>query len=308
MRSDTCRRNRVGLFVTILLDSTTRVLVHGTSGPIGGYQLDGMRRYGTRIVAVISRSPLSLDWAPTYVSIRDAQADVRGDLLVTYASGRYVGAVAAEAFEAGVRTVVAVAEDVPMRDVIATRQIATAKGARLIGPNTNGILSPGAARVGFFSPEFGMPGSVGVISRSGTLGYGALVELGRIGVGQSTVVGIGGGIARGTSAAEVFRLFESDVATRAVVFLGETGSREEEELAAALRQSASKPLFVLLAGVDGGGEDGMGHAGAVIFDGTGTIDSKRKILQASGAIVVRHLGELNDALKEFRSVSTEVKG
>lgn len=293
--------------MSVLLDASTQVLVHGASGAIGRYQLEGMRRYGTRIVGVISRSPLDLDWAPAYSTVEEAQRDVRADLLVTYGSGRFVGNTAVEAFKAGIATVVAVAEDVPMRDVVAARRAAHATGARFIGPNTNGIMSPGLARVGFFSPEFGMPGSIGVISRSGTLSYAALLELNRAGIGQSTIVGIGGGIARGSSAVEILRLFEQDADTNAVLFLGESGSQEEEGLAMAIRDGTTKPLVALLVGEVGGGQEGLGHAGAVIFDGTGDIETKRKTLEKAGATVIRHLGELSGSLREFQSTIREVE-
>ncbi len=294
--------------MSILLDETTRVLVHGASGSIGRYQLEGMHRYGTHVVGAVSRTPVvDLEWLPTYPTITDAQLVAEADLLVSYASGRFVGATAIEAFQAGILTVVAVAEDVPMRDIVAARRAARAAHGRLIGPNTNGIFTPGVARVGFFSPEFGMPGAVGVISRSGTLSYGALIQMRTVGLGQSTVVGIGGGIARGTGAAEGLGLFDADSATRAVVYLGETGSQEEESLAEVVRAGISKPVIALIVGEVGGGQDGLGHAGAVIFDGRGDVASKRRTLEAAGVRVVTHLGELVTALLESGAITLEAE-
>jgi succinyl-CoA synthetase alpha subunit len=213
-------------------------------------------------------------------------------MLVSYATGRFVRDAAVEAFSAGIRTVVAVAEDVPFRDIVDARRAAEHADGILIGPNTNGILTPGEAVVGMFAPEFGRPGYVGVISRSGTLSYGALLELERAGLGQSTVVGIGGGLARGTSAAHVLGLFDRDPDTYVVLLLGETGSTEEEEVADAVAGGLSTPVVALVVGAVGDPGQLMGHAGAIVYSGRGTFDDKRASLAQAGVTVAEHLGEL----------------
>jgi succinyl-CoA synthetase alpha subunit len=292
--------------MTILLDRTTRVLVHGASGAIGRYQTTGMRAYGTNVVGRISRSGEQGGEIPSFRSIGEAQAAVRADLLVSYAGAGYVGACAAEAFKAGIRTVVAVAEDVPFRDIVAARDAGRAARGLLIGPNTNGILSPGEARVGFFASEFGSPGRVGVVSRSGTLIYGALIELSRVGIGQSTVVGIGGGLARGTSALTVRDMFEADNATDVVVLLGEVGSTEEEDLAAGVKARPGKPVVALIIGAVGSPDDAMGHSGALVYDGKGGFEDKVGALRDAGVHVISHLGELAETVKRVAARSAGV--
>jgi succinyl-CoA synthetase alpha subunit len=211
-----------------------------------------------------------------------------------------------EAFHAGIRTVVAVAEDVPFRDIVDARRAAESAGAVLIGPNTNGILTPGEARVGFFAQEFGSRGRVGVISRSGTLSYGALIELTRAGIGQSTVVGIGGGLARGTSALMVREMFEADAQTDAIVLLGEVGSTDEESLAASIRARPGKPVVALVIGAVGSSDTAMGHAGAIVYDGLGGFDSKVAALRDAGVHLVAHLGELAAKVKGVIGSQAEV--
>jgi succinyl-CoA synthetase alpha subunit len=294
--------------MSILLDRFTRVLVHGASGAIGRYQAAGMRAYGTNVVGLVTRTPDAASDIPVLPTIRDAHAAVDAELMVSYAAGRHVYAAAAEAFAAGIRIVVAVAEDVPFRDIVRARCAAEAVGGMLVGPNTNGILTPGEARVGFFAAEFGLPGRVGVISRSGTLSYGALIELGRAGVGQSTVVGVGGGLARGVSAVAIRKLFEADAATDAVVLLGEVGSTAEEELAADVSARPGKPVVALIVGAVGDADESMGHAGSLVYDGRGQFEDKVRVLRAAGVRVLSHLGELADAVTQALEGSREVSG
>jgi succinyl-CoA synthetase alpha subunit len=289
--------------MSILLGRNTRVLVHGASSTVGAYQTGRMRAYGTHVVGVVSREPTLGHELPTYSNLTEAQLELGADLVVSYASGRYLKPTATECFEAGIGTVVVVAEEVRFRDVVSARSLAREVGAIMVGPNTNGILTPGEAFVGTFAPDFGLPGRVGVISRSGTLGYGALLEMMRAGIGQSTVVGIGGAMARGLSAAEALRQFEEDPATDAVLMLGETGSHEEEGVAELVGSgTVGKPVAAFVVGRVGRANELMGHAGAVVYDSGRTFADKVSMLSEAGVAVISHLGDLAETVQSILPV------
>jgi succinyl-CoA synthetase alpha subunit len=290
--------------VSILLDGDTRVLVHGASSTVGAYQVGRMRAYGTNVVGVVSRDPVRDHGVPTYPNLTEAQRALGADLVVSYAGGQYLKPTAAECFKAGIRTLVVVAEEVRFRDVVSARSMAREVGATMVGPNTNGILTPGEAFVGTFAPEFGLPGRVGVISRSGTLGYGALLEMMHAGIGQSTAVGIGGAMARGLGAPEALRLFDEDPATDAVLMLGETGSREEEGLAELVGSGAvGTPVAAFVVGRVGRPNQLMGHAGAVVYDSGRTFSDKVAMLSEAGVTVISHLGALADTMQSILPVN-----
>jgi len=287
--------------VTILLDRATPVIVHGAGGAVGAYQVQKMLDYGTRVVGIVSRGTLEGSDVARFADITSAQRSVPAQLLVSYASAARVRDAAVEALDCGIPTVVAVAEEVPFRDVVTVRTAARSAGGRFIGPNTNGILSPGEARVGFFSQEFATPGRVGMISRSGTLSYAVLTELKQRGLGVSTAVGIGGGLVRGTGATELMDLFEQDPATDLIVYLGEIGSGEEEAVAERVEAGYTKPVVALIVGRVGDPGQAMGHAGAVVYGETLSFEAKVRRLEAAGVAVARHLGEIAERVEERAS-------
>jgi len=273
-----------------LLPRCTAVIHHGGSGTMYGSLANGLPQ------VVLPQG------ADNFVNAqRCAVAGVGTVVMPDDVGAARVRDAAVEALDCGIPTVVAVAEEVPFRDVVTVRTAARSAGGRFIGPNTNGILSPGEARVGFFSQEFATPGRVGMISRSGTLSYAVLTELKQRGLGVSTAVGIGGGLVRGTGATELMDLFEQDPATDLIVYLGEIGSGEEEAVAERVEAGYTKPVVALIVGRVGDPGQAMGHAGAVVYGETLSFEAKVRRLEAAGVAVARHLGEIAERVEERAS-------
>jgi succinyl-CoA synthetase alpha subunit len=234
-----------------------------------------------------------VDGIPVYDTVHEACAEHAIELTVVFVGGAHFLAAVRESIAARIATIVCMAEVVPHLDVLQATSEALTAGVRLIGPNTNGLMSPGHAKVGFFPKELDLPGSVGVISRSGTLSYAALLALQARGIGQSTIVGIGGSAARGYSMVDALTDFALDDETTAIVLLGEIGG-SEEQAAASLISSPSwrKPVSALVVGSSAPTQIAMGHAGALISDHASTWAAKVQALEAGGAIVVNTLEEL----------------
>jgi succinyl-CoA synthetase alpha subunit len=296
--------------MSILIDRSTRLLVQGITGRQAHLNTRYMKAYGTQVVAGVTpgKGGQKLDDViPIYGTVADAVREhPEINATVIYVPPRAVQSAAFEAIDAGIRLILITTERCPQQDVM--RVIARARqcGVRVIGPNSIGILNPGAdcvigligARVEMARAYF-TPGRIGVISRSGGQTSTVSFYLTRAGFGQSTAVGIGGDSFVGTGAAELLKLFQADPDTDAVVYFGEVGTRMEEEAAEALRAGLfTKPLVAYVAGrfVDEGVR--YGHAGALISRGTGDVRDKLKILAESGAVVLDHLDETAEALRK----------
>lgn len=280
--------------MSILLNAETRVVVQGVTGTGGQYHTRLMRAYGTRIVAGVApgRGGRRVDDVPVFDTLSQAVEATGAEFAACFVPGPAVLDSLLEAADAGIHTVVVMAEFVPLHDLILARQVLDAAGCRLIGPNTNGLVSPGQAKVGFFPTELARPGPVGIASRSGTLSYGTSVELLRAGIGQSSVVGIGGGKLRGVGFAECLELFDADPATRVMVLLGEIGGLEEERAAEYIRTRGCKPVVALVVGRCAPPDTPMGHAGALLSGAAAGVEAKQAVLRAAGVRVARTLGEV----------------
>lgn len=280
--------------MTILLDSQSRVVIQGITGTGARYHSQLMREFGTQVVAGVSpgRGGTTVDGVPVFDSMAQAVAATGANFSACFVPG--LGALDAvlEAAEAQVRTVVVLAEFVPVHDAMRARLALDQRGCYMIGPNTNGLISPGHAKVGFFPSQLCRPGRVGIVSRSGTMSYGASIELLRAGLGQSTVVGIGGGTVRGIGFAECIELFNADSSTDVVVLLGEVGGEEEERAAAYIHSHPSKPVVALVVGRCAIPGTAMGHAGALLNSSSGTVEMKEEVLRQAGAKVARNLGHI----------------
>ncbi len=278
--------------MSILLDRSNRVLVQGITGQMGQFFVGDAGSYGTQIVAGVSpgRGGADIAGVPVFGNVADAIAATRADTAMVFVPPPAVRGAVIEALEAGCRLVVATADEVPVRDAIAIRAVALARGAAYIGPNTPGIISPGKAKMGFMPSFCFREGRVGVISRSGSLSYEGCKRITLAGIGQSTVVGIGGDPVKGTSAAQALDLFHADAETDAILYLGEIGGTEELSVAEYARRVGAKPVAALIVGQTAPPGKKMGHAAALIGSQAEGHAAKVALLRDAGVHVADGLG------------------
>ena len=275
------------------------VLVQGITGRMGKLHAQLMRRYGTRIVAGVSPSAdaTDIDGIPVYGTCAEAVRATGARASVIMAPPLAVLPALREAIAAGIELVVSIAEGVPVSDAVMARNEARAAGVRWVGASTPGLAIPGRLKLGFLPDVALAPGSLGVMAKSGTLSYEICNRLVQRGLGQSLWVGVGGDAVKGTRFADLIPHFAADPATRALVVIGEIGGSEEEEFAAALiAQRFAKPVYALIAGKAAREGVTMGHAGALVFGGVGTIESKVDALTRAGARVFTRIQVLVDAV------------
>jgi succinyl-CoA synthetase alpha subunit len=284
--------------VSIFLKRDTQILVQGITGTGGQAHAGSMLAYGTSVVAGVSpgHGGETVVGLPVYETCHDAVRNHPIDMSVCFAGGKYILDAIYEAADAGVKTVVCIEEFVPLQDSLRAQRYCQARGCRLIGPNCNGMISPGQSKVGFFPEELSLPGPVGIASRSGTLTYGAMLALQRLGIGQSTVVGIGGARIKGTTFVDCLAEFAADDQTQKVLLLGEIGGVDEEDAARYLRSGYSKPVVAVIVGRSAPPDVPMGHAGAIVREGRGGWQDKVAALEQVGVTVVANLDEAAEVL------------
>ena len=286
--------------MSILLDRSNRVLVQGVTGQMGTFFVEDARRYGTHIVAGVSpgREGTKVGDVPVFASVRAAREATHADTAIVFVPPAAVLGGVMEAIEAGCRLVVATADELPVADAIELRAAALANGTAFVGPNTPGIISPGKAKLGFMPSFCYTPGNVGVISRSGSLSYEGSKRLTVAGIGQSTVIGIGGDPVKGTTAAEALQLFHDDPETAAVLYLGEIGGSEEMFVAEYAERRDAKPVAALIVGMTAPVGKKMGHAAALIGSKAEGHAAKMDMLRDSGVYVAKGLGQVVAATRE----------
>lgn len=286
--------------MSILIGHDTRVLVQGITGNQGSFHTGQMLRYGTKVVAGVSPSKAGTKDAhgvPVFASVAEAVAQEGANASILFVPAPFAKDAAFEALAAGLRLLVLIPEHIPVQDTIAILEYARYQGATIVGPNTFGVISPGKSKMGIMPNHIYRPGKVGVVARSGTLSYEIANELTVNGFGQSTVVGMGGDPVAGLTFVEVLKELEADPETEAVVLVGEIGGRAEEDAATFIR-TMTKPVVAYLAGRAAPPGKRMGHAGAIIERGVGTLASKQKALTEAGATVVDMPWQVADALRE----------
>jgi succinyl-CoA synthetase alpha subunit len=273
--------------MSILLDRSNRVLVQGVTGQMGTFFVEDARKYGTNMVAGVSpgRAGTMVGDVPVFASVKETREQTGADTAMVFVPPAAVLGAALEAIEAGCRLVVATADEMPVLDAIEVRAAARAHGAVFVGPNTPGLISPGKAKMGFMPSFCYIQGNVGVISRSGSLSYECCKRLTVAGIGQSTVVGIGGDPVKGTTAAEALELFHRDPETKAVLYLGEIGGSEEMFVAEYAARSDAKPVAALIVGHTAPPGKKMGHAAALIGSRAEGHAAKQKMLRDAGVFV-----------------------
>jgi succinyl-CoA synthetase alpha subunit len=289
--------------MAIIIDENTRVLVQGATGKQGSFHLGQMVAYGSKVVGGTSpgKSGQIVEGVPIFDTVAEAVEKVRPDASVIFIPSKGVKDAAFEAIDAGIKTVVIITEHVPVHDEMAITALAKERGTIVLGPNTFGLVSPGKCKIGIMpNAVFNSPGNIGVVARSGTLSYEIVFNLSNAGVGQSTVVGLGGDRVVGLSFTDVLELFEADPNTAAVVLVGEIGGNAEE-VAAQYIKGMTKPVVVFLAGKSAPPGKRMGHAGAIIERGKGTFASKVEALTAAGAKVAELPWEVPQLIKDVLS-------
>lgn len=281
--------------MSILVDKDTRLVVQGITGREGAFHTAQMIEYGTRVVAGVTPGKGG-EWAagsvPVFDTVREAVDATGANASIIYVPARFAPDAILEAADAGIPLVVCITEGIPALDMLKVRAYLDQGASRLVGPNCPGVITPGEAKVGIMPGHIHTRGSVGVVSRSGTLTYEVVYALTLRGIGQSTAVGIGGDPISGTSFVDILRLFENDPETRQVVVIGEIGGADEERAAEFIATRMSKPVTAFIAGQTAPPGRRMGHAGAIISSGKGTAAEKIAAMTGAGVRVARHPGEI----------------
>ena len=280
--------------MSIFADETTRVCVQGITGRDGAFHARGMLDYGTKVVSGVTpgKGGQEVEGLPVFETVREAVEATGANTSITFVPARFATDAILEAADAGIKLVVAVSEGIPTLDVARIYQHLGTLGTRMIGPNCPGIISPGKAKVGIMPGWIHSPGGVGVVSRSGTLTYEVVDQLGRNGFGQSTVLGIGGDPIIGTNFIDALQAFEADPETEAVVLIGEIGGTDEEQAAEFVRSNMRTPVVSFIAGRTAPPGKRMGHAGAIIAGGKGTAQEKIEALRAADIPVADRPSEI----------------
>lgn len=292
--------------MAIMINETTKILVQGMTGKQGQFHTSQMLASGSKLIGGISpgKGGQFVHSVPIYDTVEEAMSAEIAEASVIFVPAKQVKDCAFEAIDGGIKILVIITEHVPLHDAMEIMAFAERKQVQVVGPNTFGLISPGKAKIGIMPNSIFIPGSVGVVARSGTLSYEIVSQLTKAGIGQSTVVGLGGDRVVGLSFIDVLAQFEADPETKAVVLVGEIGGNAEEE-ASIFIKTMSKPVIAFLAGKSAPPGKRMGHAGAIIERGKGTYDSKVVALKAAGAYVASLPWEVSDLVKKALAEKSE---
>ncbi len=288
--------------MSIIVHKTSRVLVQGITGKEGTFHTQQMIEYGTQVVAGVTPGKGGQKFEskiPIYNTVKEAVAETKADVSITFVPPVFASDAIYEAADAGIKTVVCISEGIPARDMLKVYDYLKSVGTRLIGPNCPGIISPGRCKVGIMPGFIHREGSIGVISRSGTLTYEAVDQITRLGMGQSTCIGIGGDPVIGTRFIDALELFKDDPETEAVVLIGEIGGTAEEEAAAWIKDNFNKPVVAFIAGQTAPPGRRMGHAGAIISGGKGTASEKMDALETAGITVCKSPADIGNTISSI---------
>jgi len=287
--------------MSVIVDKNTRVCVQGITGKEGSFHAQQMLDYGTKVVAGVTPGKgggTVLDGVPVFNTVREAVAETQANVSVIFVPPPFAADAILEAADAGIETVVCITEGIPAIDMLNVYDRLRDLPTRLIGPNCPGVISPGKCKVGIMPAFIHKEGSIGVISRSGTLTYEAVHQLTAEGLGQSTCIGIGGDPVIGTRYIDALKLFKDDDETEAVIVIGEIGGTAEEEAAEWVKENFNKPVVAFIAGQTAPPGKRMGHAGAIISGGKGTAAEKMKALRAAGITVCESPADLGRTVKK----------
>jgi len=285
--------------MSILVDKNSRVLCQGITGKAGAFHSRACQEYGTQVVAGVTpgKGGQKAEGIPVYDTVIEAVEATRADTSMIFVPAAFTADAILEAIDAGIGTIVAITEGVPVLDMVPVYDRVRRSDAVLIGPNCPGLITPGQCKIGIMPGYIHQPGSVGVMSRSGTLTYEAVWQLSNLGLGQSTCIGLGGDPIVGTSFIDLLQRFETDSATEAILMMGEIGGTAEEEAAAYVKDHVTKPVAAFIAGRTAPPGKRMGHAGAIISGGKGTAVEKVAALESAGIVVAESPADMGTAVQ-----------
>jgi succinyl-CoA synthetase alpha subunit len=278
--------------MAILVDKNTRVVVQGITGKEGSFHALQCKAYGTQVVAGVtpSKGGQKVEDIPVFNTVESAVKETSANCSLIFVPPAFAADAIVEALDAGIELIVCITEGIPVRDMLKVKHymLRNYPKAKLIGPNCPGVITPGEAKVGIMPGHIFKRGTIGIVSRSGTLTYEASHQLTRYGLGQSTAVGIGGDPVHGLSHKDVIAMFNEDPETEAILMIGEIGGTAEEEAAEYIKQFVKKPVFAYIAGITAPPGRRMGHAGAIITGGKGTAQAKMSALRDAGVYVIEN--------------------
>ena len=286
--------------MSILVNKDTKVICQGITGEQGTFHTRQMVEYGTRMVGGVTpgKGGTDVDGIPVFNTVKEARAETNANATVIYVPAPFAADAITEATDAGIELVICITEGIPVVDMVKVKRFMEGRASRLIGPNCPGVITPDECKIGIMPGHIHKKGPVGVVSRSGTLTYEAVDQLTRLGLGQSTCVGIGGDPINGTDFIDTLALFAEDPETEAIVMIGEIGGTAEEEAAAYIKEKVKKPVVAYIAGVTAPKGKRMGHAGAIIAGGKGTADEKYEALEAAGIATTRSPADIGKTVVE----------
>ena len=290
--------------MSILINKETKVICQGFTGAQGTLHCSQAIEYGTNILGGVTpgkggQTHLDL---PVFNTVKEAKQATEANASIIFVPAKFCKPSIIEAIESGIELLICITEGIPTLDMLEVKELADKEGIRIIGPNCPGIITPGECKLGIMPGFIHSPGKVGIVSRSGTLTYEAVDQTTKVGLGQSTCVGIGGDPLPGTSFIDVLKLFEQDPQTEGIVLVGEIGGSAEEEAAEYIRENVSKPIVGYIAGVSAPPGKRMGHAGAIISGGKGTAEDKFNALESAGVRTVKSPSEIGQSILEEMSL------
>lgn len=285
--------------MSILINKDTKVICQGITGGAGTFHTRGCRDYGTQMVGGVTpgKGGQDVDGIPVFDTVREAVDSTSANATMIFVPAPFTADAILEAVDAGIETIAAITEGVPVLDMVRVYEVIRESNSTLIGPNCPGLITPGECKIGIMPGYIHTPGTVGIMSRSGTLTYEAVWQSSNVGLGQSTCVGLGGDPIVGTSFIDLFKLYEADDQTEAIMMIGEIGGTAEEEAAAYVAEHVTKPVAAFIAGRTAPPGKRMGHAGAIISGGKGTAAEKVKALEAAGIEVAESPADMGTALQ-----------